>query len=777
MRMSRLALSNRLGRDIPVDTQIRRTGRSAVYTPPPISMSESSGLGVNKYTDYGAARRAFALWLTTSTDASGEQRGFCLDCEDPATSMSPSASYNFGKGKFYCQKGDHGGAIYDLAQRHDLDVAGPVGHTGPETAKRELPPPFSDQDKPLVDWPDVLLSEHCTQQREYLMVTRGLTLETIQRRKIGFNSGRYTIPIFDGQAGVVRDIKRYKPDGDPKMLHTKGYGSPAMLAFTGDLAGNSLPVLLTAGEFDAILTAQHGEGHLVAVTSNGGEASIPVNLDRLAGREVFVVYDADATGRRGAQKVARALRALGATVYVVDLTRFGLPFSESHGEDLTDFWMHRGGSLEKLLAEMSRLRSSPEESAKNPVIVNPGSSGISQDSSGQRRLVLRRASDIRSRVQKFLWRNKIPLGALAIFAGRGGVGKSTFAQWLAVQAQFGRLPGDLSDEPITVLYVSVEDHWETQMKPRLTAAGANMDTFMQLAIGYEEDDDGERYPRLPEDTPLIREAIEQTGARLVILDPITSSIDGDDHKRNVVRNVLDPLAKVAAETDSVILGIMHFNKGAGAASDKVSGSHAFRDAARAVMLFAQDEDSGTVVMSQDKGNYAEMSEMSLEYQLVDTEVRLDDGAVAHVARVHIVGETGVSVSQLINRTPSDDGEIMYWLEALMSSYSGPVPAKEALAAGADAGYTKQQLARARDRSRPKVLSRKTAMDGGWEWSYEESDRPEESRVFPEEPRYLNTEFFTDSSGQRYFTRPYKARPDDDADDGTDDESQPTELES
>ncbi|MEV8265641.1 AAA family ATPase [Microbacterium sp. NPDC077057] len=335
------------------------------------------------------------------------------------------------------------------------------------------------------------------------------------------------------------------------------------------------------------------------------------------------------------------------------------------------------------------------------------------------RAVVQFASDIRSRRQKFLWRDRMPLGAVALFAGRGGVGKSTFAIWLAVEAQHGRLDGDLEGHKITVLYVSVEDHWETQMKPRLTAAGADMTTFGKLTVESTVDAaTGERIPLLPEDTEAIRDAIVQTGARLVILDPITSTINGDDHKREVVRAVLDPLAKVAAETDCVVIGIMHFNKGGGAASDKVSGSHAYRDAARALMLFAKDEESGHVVMTQDKGNYADFGEMSIEYDLADTVVELDDGDLAHVARVHMLGETSTSVGEIINRTPVSD-EVVQWLTDYLRENDGVVLVEQGERDGKKAGFSVHQLKRARRRCRPQVVSKKDGMRGGWVWRFAE----------------------------------------------------------
>jgi hypothetical protein len=415
------------------------------------------------------------------------------------------------------------------------------------------------------------------------------------------------------------------------------------------------------------------------------------------------------------------LRATAAEVAILDLSTLGLSRAENHGEDVSDFFLGHEGSADALASAMKQALQAPARA--NAEWSDPDTSR------SKSRLVLRRASDIRSRRQKFLWDKRMPLGTISLFAGSGGVGKSTFALWLAVELQHGRLPGDLFGEPASVLYVSVEEDWETVMKPRLTAAGANMHLMesMSISAGVEETT-GERYPLLPEDLHYVREAIEQTGAKLVIFDPITSTITGDDHKRGDVREVLDPLAQLARETDTSIVGIMHFKKGAGDISDKVSGSHAYRDAARALMVFAKDAQTGHVVMTQDKGNYADFGEMSLEYRLEDTLVDLDDGDSANVARVVVVGETRVSVGQIVNRAPADD-EIVQWISDYMDQHGERVHAAEAVAAGVEAGYSKSSLQRARKSCRPPVKSAKQSGGMGlpYEWFREEpGDEPEGS---------------------------------------------------
>lgn len=322
---------------------------------------------VKKYKP-DVVRAAFSKQADFVGEETGdEQRLYCPLCENRATSASPSASMNFERGEWSCKKTDHidtgevpNGSIFalvDLLKRTQNFVLRAAAESirEPSVKKPTLPPPIENQDA-VLDCEDELWGGR-PQMLEYLRTQRGFTDETIKHFHIGAEHDRITLPIRVGIAGVVRNIKRYKIGGNPKWLSTPGHGSPSMLALTSELAGNTHPVILAAGEWDGVLTNQQMAGHAVAVTATGGEGTVPPDLSPLAGREVFVAYDCDDAGRAGAVKIATPVGKVGATVYVLDLTRLGLPSSESHGADLTDYWMRHGGTADKLLAEMERLRS------------------------------------------------------------------------------------------------------------------------------------------------------------------------------------------------------------------------------------------------------------------------------------------------------------------------------------------------------------------------------------------------------------------------------------
>lgn len=342
-----------------------------------------------------------------------------------------------------------------------------------------------------------------------------------------------------------------------------------------------------------------------------------------------------------------------------------------------------------------------------------------------RKLMLTPASRIPVRRQTWLWQDRVPLGTATIFAGRGGEGKSTFALYLSALAIRGELEGDLKGHGTNVLIVSHEDDWGTVMNPRLIGAGADLEHVFKLSIASTVDEiTAETIPALPMDLNLIRQAVAETGARVIIFDPITSTIGGDLYKVADVRRALDPLAALAQELDLAVICIMHITKGAGNASDKLSGSHAFRDVVRSLLLFATDDETGQRVVTVDKSNYSKERGASFAFNLVSADVVTDDGTMTEVGSVQYLGDTDVTVNDIINRglpgTDSGDDRNLaqvFLLDYLKNRDSLEAAAGEVLKAGRAAGFTDTDLKNARRRCRePRIESRKSGFGTGWVWA-------------------------------------------------------------
>lgn len=301
---------------------------------------------------------------------------------------------------------------------------------------------------------------------------------------------------------------------------------------------------------------------------------------------------------------------------------------------------------------------------------------------------------------RFMLDGIIPLQVLTALTGVAGEGKSSLALHWAANATRGQLPGEFQGHTVTVAISATEDAKPLQVA-RLKAAGADLDRVVFLDMTTHVAGDDLEVPLcFPRDLEQVRPALKESGARLWIIDPVTGIIPGDSNKRDDVRAALDPLHALARELDLAVIGIAHFNKGMGRSRDKISGSHAFRDVARAHIPLVQDEETGHRVYTLEKANYSTEVGQSWSFDLVDTEVETSTGEVMHVARVVELGESPVSVDQIINRdvtegTDRDDrDEAARWLEDYLREH-GEVASNDVKAAGKkDAGISERTLKRA-----------------------------------------------------------------------------------
>ena len=185
---------------------------------------------------------------------------------------------------------------------------------------------------------------------------------------------------------------------------------------------------------------------------------------------------------------------------------------------------------------------------------------MSDQEEAGRKVLLTCAADIRPKRVKWLWDRRLAIGTLSLIAGREGLGKSSICYWMVAQVTRGLLPGEHRGEPRAVLICATEDSWEQTIVPRLMAAGADRSrvfrvevvSALNVKVGLS----------LPRDLVEVEQAARQTGATLLLLDPLTSRLSEalDTHKDADVRRALEPLASLAERAGMGVLGIMHHNK-------------------------------------------------------------------------------------------------------------------------------------------------------------------------------------------------------------------------
>lgn len=334
--------------------------------------------------------------------------------------------------------------------------------------------------------------------------------------------------------------------------------------------------------------------------------------------------------------------------------------------------------------------------------------------------VLRRLSDVTPERLEWLWPGRFPVGKLVMLDGDPSLGKSTLALTFAAHISTGKpwpdgSPCQLGD----VVIMSAEDGLADTIRPRLDAAEGDPRRVHALTeVPYPTEDGDTRYrPPTLADIPVIRRVIEQTKARLLIVDVLMAYMPTkvDSHRDQDVRGVLHQLAAIADHTGCTVLLLRHLNKAGGsAAMYRGGGSIGIIGAARAGFLVARDpEDETQRVLACVKSNLA-AEPASLNY-------RLESAPGTHVARVEWCGESQHAAAALLSMPGNDEDreerdEAVDWLRGYLIDHGGAAAAAEVVKAARSDGIAERTLKRARHRAG--VTSTRSGFPARAMWSYD-----------------------------------------------------------
>ena len=176
------------------------------------------------------------------------------------------------------------------------------------------------------------------------------------------------------------------------------------------------------------------------------------------------------------------------------------------------------------------------------------------------------AVDIHPRKVETVWGGRMVRGDLNAFLGDEKIGKGLALAWLTAQITTGELTGT----PEMVAYISAEEQTEMVQRPRLEAAGADLNRVFLTNMGSVG---------LPAAIPELVSAMAEWNISWLLLDPINKQFSHDlnpDAKKDVIY-VLGELAVMASVNRITIAGSLHTNRGGGiAARDKWAHSLEFR---------------------------------------------------------------------------------------------------------------------------------------------------------------------------------------------------------
>jgi hypothetical protein len=280
---------------------------------------------------------------------------------------SPSCSVSLASGAWNCHGCGARGGAYDaalatglpprsamqlviahgLAKRRATErqpTSRRAPHARPDTPAKAAPAPAAvtplaaDEDD-IASWATTL--EDNTRLTRRLALERAWGIQVIRQLQIGFDGARITIPVRDAQ-DALQGVCRYDPFGprEPKMLALPGTRL-GLIPHPARIAQKYLVLVEGPPDMIAARTCR-----LAAIAVPGTSAWKPHWAELLRGRQVKLIMDCDAAGRRAAEQIHACLRAAAITSEIVDL------WPDRHdGYDLTD-----------RILECRRARSRPSRS-------------------------------------------------------------------------------------------------------------------------------------------------------------------------------------------------------------------------------------------------------------------------------------------------------------------------------------------------------------------------------------------------------------------------------
>jgi hypothetical protein len=325
-------------------------------------------------------------------------------------------------------------------------------------------------------------------------------------------------------------------------------------------------------------------------------------------------------------------------------------------------------------------------------------------------------ADVIPRAVSWLWDKRIPLGKLTTFDGDPGVGKSTILADLSARVSRGLpMPDESPGIQGAVIILNAEDDPDDTIRPRLEAAGADLDQTFVIDI--------------KDDLPSVVDAADELvatmltrNARLLIIDPMATFI-GSEKKTNgtnATSAAMFKIKKAARDANCAVILVRHMNKDAkqGKAIYRGTNSISIIGTVRAGIIAGTDpEDPERYVLATSKANLASKDDTrSIGYRIVSA-----PGPAGSTARVEWLGRVDYHADEIIGVTNSGKEtareSAAQWIRDYLNV--GEKLAAEVQADSNDAGHSFRTIKRAKDEAGAESYKR---FDGKWAWRLKEEGR-------------------------------------------------------
>lgn len=322
-------------------------------------------------------------------------------------------------------------------------------------------------------------------------------------------------------------------------------------------------------------------------------------------------------------------------------------------------------------------------------------------------------------------RGRLARGKITVLDGDPGLGKSTLlTDWAARISRGDALPDGEPHPERGIVLLSAEDDPSDTIRPRFEAAKGDSSKLLILNEVPMRDEEGNPLflangqPKMgwfgfPNDCDLLRNAIVDMDAGLLIVDPLMAYFSGDvkSNSDQDIRRALSPLALVAQETGVSVIIVRHLNKSGGVnALYRGGGSIGIIGLSRIGLLLGRSKKEPDVrVLASVKNNIGPPA-ASLGF-------RLQSIPGLDVARMEYIGEVAETANDLLLGDVTSDAdadaqdEAGDWLTEYLKA--GPRESTQILRDAATRGFGEKTIRAAKQRL--KLKSRPGSYQGAWTW--------------------------------------------------------------
>lgn len=201
------------------------------------------------------------------------------------------------EGLFHCKKCDQGGNLFSLMKHHG-DIEEPVHPAGRKKSWSKPKP------EDIEAFHRALFSDY--EALRYLD-SRGISTASINRFKLGVRrkEGKRWLSIPHLSGSEWANVK-YRSLPPAEKAFEREFGCRSVL-FNSNAVGRFEELIITEGELDAITLLQHGFENVVGATGGAGSFDAAWILELERAKKIFLCYDSDEAGQKGARSVARRL--------------------------------------------------------------------------------------------------------------------------------------------------------------------------------------------------------------------------------------------------------------------------------------------------------------------------------------------------------------------------------------------------------------------------------------------------------------------------------------